>query len=183
MRDVRFANPKSVTISDLPTLLEQRGVGKHSLYPTLLINAACGVPGKMGGGVLIECFGRRRTIGASIGVTSLCLLGFAFFESPTLLVVLSSGVTMMLSLCVGALAVYTNEAFPTEVRSTGLAIGNVSRSVIGLGGPYFCGLYATSDPQLALVVFAVSAFVGAVTAACLPIETKGQRLMDRAGSE
>ena len=90
---------------------------------------------------------------------------------------------MMLSLCVGALAVYTNEAFPTEVRSTGLAINNVSRSVIGLGGPYFCGLYATSDPQLALVVFAVSAFVGAVTAACLPIETKGQRLMDRAGSE
>ena len=116
--------------------------------------------------------------------TSECLLGFAFFESPTLLVVLSSGVTMMLSLCVGALAVYTNEAFPTEVRSTGLAINNVSRSVIGLGGPYFCGLYATSDPQLALVVFAVSAFVGAVTAACLPIETKGQRLMDRAaGSE
>lgn len=154
----------------LPTLLERRGVSRSSLYPSLLLNAVAGVPGKLGGGVLIESFGRRRTISASIAVTALCLLGFAFFESPKLLVstlvkfngqtivslisealnketyslvqvLLSSGVTCMLSLCVGALNVYTTEAFPTEARSTGLAFNNVARSLIGLGGPYFCGMY------------------------------------------
>lgn len=164
----------------LPTLLEQRGVSRNSLYPSLLINAVAGVPGKVGGGVLIECFGRRRTIGGSIAVTALCLLGFAFFESPELLVLLSSGVTCMLSLCVGALNVYTTEAFPTEARSTGLAINNVWRSLIGLGGPYFCGLYATTDPQLALVVFAAVAAVGSIAAFMLPYETKGRQLADRA---
>ncbi len=164
----------------LPTLLEQRGVSRSSLYPSLLLNAVAGVPGKVGGGVLIECFGRRRTISGSIAVTGFCLLGFAFFESPALLVLLSSGVTCMLSLCVGALNVYTTEAFPTEARSTGLAINNVSRSLIGLGGPYFCGLYATTDPQLALDVFAAAAGVGSIAAFMLPYETKGQQLADRA---
>ena len=90
--------------------------------------------------------------------------------------------TCMLSLCVGALNVYTTEAFPTEARSTGLAVNNVARSLIGLGGPYFCGIYAYADPQLALVVFAAVAGVGAGTAFLLPLETKGQRLMDRASS-
>ena len=82
----------------LPTLLEQRGVGKHSLYPTLLINAACGVPGKMGGGVLIECFGRRRTIGASIG--SLVLAAFAFLSlGQVFLPQLDEGDLLIQALC------------------------------------------------------------------------------------
>jgi predicted MFS family arabinose efflux permease len=85
----------SIAGNYLPTLLEQRGVGKKSLYPSLLLNAVAGVPGKMGGGVLIECFGRRRTIGTSIGVTALCLLGFAYCSSPNLLVALSSGISLV----------------------------------------------------------------------------------------
>jgi predicted MFS family arabinose efflux permease len=91
----------------LPILLKSKHLHKGGLYESLVINAVAGIPGKLLGGVLVEALGRRRTISIALFVSGLAFFAFAFATNNWQ--------------SVGAMFVYTSEAFPTAQRATGSA--------------------------------------------------------------
>ena len=166
----------------LPILLKSKHLHKGGLYESLVINAVAGIPGKLLGGVLVEVLGRRRTISSALFVSGIGFFAFAFARNSWQLVASSSVINALNSLTVGAMFVYTAEAFPTAQRATGSAFVATMRSLVGLLGPVVAGFFAVSDAAIPLVCFAVASALGAVAAAMLPFETGGRVLQDHSTS-
>ncbi|KAH7437771.1 hypothetical protein KP509_05G088000 [Ceratopteris richardii] len=75
--------------------------------------------------------------------------------------------------------IYAPEVYPTELRATGLGIANSFARIGGVLCPMVAvELVKNCQLTLAVILFVVVPFSGAVAVALLPIETSGRLLTD-----
>ncbi|WP_380173486.1 MFS transporter [Kineococcus sp. DHX-1] len=160
----------------IPSLLVADGFTLvRSLEFTLLITLAQ-LPGYAVAAVLVEAWGRRRTLSAFLVGSALSALAYAAADSPG--AVLAAGAA--LSFCNlgawGALYAVTPEVYPTSVRGRGTGaaagFGRIASILAPLSVPF---LSSGGGTALVFVVFGV-AFAAAASASFLLPERRGMAL-------
>lgn len=160
----------------IPSLLVADGFTLvRSLEFTLLITLAQ-LPGYAVAAVLVEAWGRRRTLSAFLVGSALSALAYAVADAPAS--VLAAG--MALSFCNlgawGALYAVTPEVYPTSVRGRGAGsaagFGRIASILAPLSVPL---LSSGGGTALVFVVFGV-AFAVAASASFLLPERRGMAL-------
>ncbi len=71
---------------------------------------------------------------------------------------------------------YTLEAYPTHVRSTGMGLASCACRIGGLLTPYVAQVLSKQSMFLTLMIYGVMSLIGALCSFLLPIETKGRHL-------
>ena len=113
----------------------------------------------------------------------ICFLGYTL--SAILLCFCIKGTIMMIVLStwrgfgivVTQLAfLYTSEAYPTHVRTTGIGLLNSVGRIGGLTTPFIAQVLSRYSMSLSFIIYAAISFLGAVCAFLLPIETNGRIL-------
>ncbi|SDT22721.1 MFS transporter, putative metabolite:H+ symporter [Friedmanniella luteola] len=162
----------------LPSLLYASGFSLvRSFGYTLLITLAQ-LPGYAVAALLVERWGRRRTLVAALVGSAAAAALFATAGSTA--TVLAAGMLLSFSNlgAWGALYAVTPELYPTSLRGTGsgwaAGVGRIASVVAPLCVPLLSGAGGTG---LVFVVFAAVFGLAAVAAAALP-ELRGQALAD-----
>ena len=78
----------------------------------------------------------------------------------------------------GALYAYTPEAYPTNLRGTGMGAASGMTRISGALAPSLGAALMTGSLVLPLTIFAISFVVAGVAALGLPVETTEQNLVD-----
>ncbi|XP_049774832.1 solute carrier family 22 member 7-like [Schistocerca cancellata] len=136
------------------------------------------LPGYVAARFLADRLGRRWTlvgsvVGASVGNYIAASIVAEHGSSPVM-TVLSVGIRLCLVLVNYTAYLQANEMFPTCVRQTGTAIGNIAACILGVLGPYIVHL-GTWDARLPFLVVGGITTLGAALASFLP-ETLHVRL-------
>ncbi|XP_049951242.1 organic cation transporter 1-like isoform X2 [Schistocerca serialis cubense] len=136
------------------------------------------LPGYVAARFLADRLGRRWTlvgsvVGASVGNYIAASIVAEHGSSPAM-TALSVGIRLCLVLVNYTAFLQANEMFPTCVRQTGTAIGNIAACILGVLGPYIVHL-GTWDARLPFLVVGSITTLGAVLASFLP-ETLHVRL-------
>ena len=142
-------------------------------YLDLFWTTIADIPGIVLGAILVDVIGRKP----SIILTSMlyavaCLLLFMCMQRTPMVALL-----FLARACVDAsfqiLFVYTAEVYPTEVRALGLGLGNMACRVGAMVTPYAANVLFSYSLHHAIGVYAGTGFLSVITAAFLPLETKG----------
>ncbi len=130
---------------------------------------------------LIDIYGRKPLFALGQLCSAIPLLVLAWLSSPNMglilvmaMAILSSAFNSILAL---GLSTYTAELYPTEMRATGVGVGNAWVRFAAIVGPIFIG-WAVPHIGLnsAYLVFAIFAIIGGLTVIFFATETKGQVL-------
>ena len=78
--------------------------------------------------------------------------------------------------------VYTSEAYPKNVRATGLGMAHLFTRIAGMLAPVFANVVYATDATLCIVLFSVMFAVVALSSALLPFDTLGLQ-MDSVSTE
>jgi len=163
----------------LPTILP--GFGIAELAQTsyvgwfLVASALAQFPGYLASMVLVDQWGRRKTLALFLLLGGVSGLVFAT-ASSFLVVLVSLGFVSFFNLGAwGAVYPYTSELFPTEYRATGFGIAEGVGKLTAILGPVIFGalLASTRGIIAPLVSIAIVMALGGVALAALGPETKG----------
>jgi len=141
-----------------------------------IVSALAQFPGYLVSMVLVEAWGRKRTLAVFL------LLGGVsgyFFATATALPMLFVSLALVSFFNLGAWGAvypYTSELFPTQYRATGFGMAEGVGKITAILGPVFFGaLYASTGGIIApLTVIAAVMALGGIVLAGIGPETKGQ---------
>jgi putative MFS transporter len=126
---------------------------------------------------LVERWGRRPVLGWYLAISGAATFLWAGVTA-TGWVLTAAGIMSFFSLGAwAALYAYTPEAYPTQIRTSGMGAASGFARIGGAVAPAVGGLLFSVSLVLALTVFAVS-FVAAAVVAATATETRGRRLAD-----
>jgi MFS family permease len=185
----------------LPMMQRLRHVSARLVMMDNVLWAGAGTVGILFGSTLLEtkAFGRKRTLAIGLFGCASTYLAFALAKDNTVLVVVSCINNLANNIGWGALFTYTAEVHPTELRALGCGCANMIKSLAGIFGPYFAGIFAGGDLTeidaaggsstgsaaaaeltddrggvlTALAVFCALDLCACVAALLLPMETRG----------
>ena len=160
----------------IPSLLVEDGFTViRSLQFTLIITLAQ-LPGYAVAAVLVETWGRRRTLALFLVGSALSALGYAAAGSTTTILAAGMALSFFNLGAWGALYAVTPEVYPTAVRGRGTGsaagFGRIASILAPLSVPVLLG---TGGSAVVFVVFAL-AFAIAASASFLLPETRGTAL-------
>jgi putative MFS transporter len=160
----------------IPSLLVEDGFTViRSLQFTLIITLAQ-LPGYAVAAVLVETWGRRRTLALFLAGSALSALGYAAAGSTTTILAAGMALSFFNLGAWGALYAVTPEVYPTAVRGRGTGsaagFGRIASILAPLSVPVLLG---TGGSAVVFVVFAL-AFAIAASASFLLPETRGTAL-------
>jgi len=162
----------------LPTIFVARGFSFVQTYAYALVLALAQLPGYLSAAVLVERWGRRRTLvtylAASAAVT------FLFAQATTVGVVVGTACLMsFFSLGAwAALYAYTPESYTTGLRATGMGWASAMARVAAVLVTLLGASVIAGSLTLALVIAASAFAVAALVVAVLGTETRGRPLPD-----
>ncbi len=163
------------TPQDLTCALDCKGPDSNQLAEILLSSLA-ELPATIAVAFLADWCGRKNAF-------MICFLGYTL--SAILLCFCIRGTIMLIILSTwrgfGAATLqlaflYTSEAYPTHVRTTGMGLLNSFGRTGGLTTPFVAQVLSRYSMSLSFVIYAAISFVGAICAFLLPIETNGRIL-------
>ncbi len=150
----------------LPSWFRTKGFAMPSVYPNTFIMALAQIPGYFSAAWLVEKWGRRETLGAYLIASGLFAWLFALASTPTAVVASAVLLSFFALGAWGALYAYTPEAYPTEIRTTGIGAASGWTRVAGAIAPSIGMLVAGNSLVIPLATFAI-AYAGAGVAALL----------------
>ena len=168
----------------LPTILPKFGVRELDPFASgwgylalfLVVSALTQFPGYLASMILVERWGRKKTLALFLILGGVS--GFAFATSTSFLAVLVSlAFVGFFNLGAwGAVYAYTPELFPTQFRATGFGMAEGVGKLTSIAGPILFGaLFAyTGGIVEPLSLIAVVMAVGGLFLAGMGPETKGQ---------
>ncbi len=163
----------------LPRIFVEEGFAFVRGYGYLVLLALAQLPGYALSAYLLERIGRRSTLAVFLFGSAAASMMFALATSSALIV----GGSMLLSFSLlgawGALYAYTPEAYPTEVRATGMGWAGAMARAAGIFAAPLGGYLLTLSLPLALSVYAVSLAVAGSAALLMSQNTTGKPLSDR----
>lgn len=162
----------------LPSIFVARGFSFVQTYGYALILAGAQIPGYLTAAWLVERWGRRPTLVTFLTASGAFTVLFAVADSTATVVACACLMSFFSLGAWAALYAYTPEAYPTQLRTTGMglasAMARISATLVTLlGATLIAGSLGT-----ALVVFGVAFGVGALAVAVLGTETRGRPLED-----
>jgi putative MFS transporter len=164
----------------LPNFFRSSGMEMVSVYQNSFILALAQLPGYFSAAYLVEKWGRRRTLAAYLIASGLFTYLFAVITNTTSMVTMGALMSFFTLGAWGALYAYTPEAYPTNLRGTGMGAASGMTRIAGalapsLGAALMGGSLALVLP---LTIFAISFVISGAAAWGLPLETSQQPLAD-----
>ena len=141
-----------------------------------VVSAVAQFPGYLASMVLVERWGRKRTLALFLVLGGVSGLAFATATGVPLLFASLAFVSFFNLGAWGAVYAYTPELFPTQYRATGFGMGETVGKLVSIAGPILFGaMYAGTGGVVApLAVIAGVMAAGGLFLAGLGPETKGQ---------
>lgn len=165
----------------LPTFFRSSGMESLPVYQNSFILALAQLPGYFSAAYLVEKLGRKRTLALYLAASGVFTYLFAVVGSLTSMVVMGVWMSFFTLGAWGALYAYTPEAYPTNLRGTGMGAASGMTRISGaiapsLGAALMGG--GTVALVLPLTVFAIAFLIAGGAALALPIETSQKPLAD-----
>ena len=162
----------------LPSIFVARGFSFLQTYGYSLILAGAQIPGYLTAAWLVERWGRRPTLVTFLAASGGFTVLFAVAGSTVAIVVTACLMSFFSLGAWAALYAYTPEAYPTQLRTTGMglasAMARISATLVTLLG----ATLIAGSLGAALVIFGIAFGVGALAVAVLGTETRGRPLED-----
>lgn len=165
----------------LPSLFVQRGMTFLRSFEYIFLLTLAQLPGYFSAAYLVERLGRRVTLGLYLIASGLFTYLFAVAISLPVYVAAAVWMSFFALGAWGALYAYTPEAYPTQLRTTGMGAASGMARIAGTLAPTLGGYLLGISMPLALTVFAAAYTLSGLAALALPYETKGQPLADVVG--
>lgn len=164
----------------LPTFFRSSGMESLPVYQNSFILALAQLPGYFSAAYLVEKLGRKRTLALYLAASGVFTYLFAVVGSLTGMVMMGVWMSFFTLGAWGALYAYTPEAYPTNLRGTGMGAASGMTRISGaiapsLGAALMGGTVALALP---LSVFAVAFLIAGAAALALPFETSQKPLTD-----
>ena len=161
-----------------PIFLGQ-GIEVLGTYWFLILLALAQLPGYALAAYLLERLGRRPTLALFLFASAAASMVFAVSATPAVVV----GASLLLSFSLlgawGALYATTPEAYPTEVRATGMGVMGAVARAGGIVAAQLGGVLLTLSFPLALGLYALSLGVAGLAALAMRTDLRGRALSDR----
>ncbi|CAA9566929.1 MAG: Niacin transporter NiaP [uncultured Truepera sp.] len=156
-----------------------QGVAVLGTYWFLILLALAQLPGYALAAYSLERLGRRPTLALFLFASAAASMVFAVSREPAVVV----GASLLLSFSLlgawGALYATTPEAYPTEVRATGMGVMGAVARAGGIVAAQLGGVLLTLSFPLALGLYALSLGVAGGAALLMREDLRGQALSDR----
>ncbi|MFQ5838017.1 MAG: MFS transporter [Thermoplasmata archaeon] len=161
------------------TLPRIQGFSVGDIYFNILLAALAQFPGYALAFLLVEAWGRKRTLAAFLILGGLSAYVFATATSYAWFVFGLFFVSFFNLGAWGAVYPFTSESLPTKLRSTGFGLAEGVGKVTAILGPVIFGtlLTLTDNVVLPITSVAVVMVLGGVVAAILGTETRGKPLL------
>ena len=155
--------------------IECKGPAREQLA-NVFYNSLAELPATIGVAFLADWCGRRNTFVYLFLIYTLMAILLSFCTDGTVMLIqlfFWRGIGIAL---LDVTYLYTSEAYPTHVRSTGAGMLNSIGRIGGLLTPFIAQVLSQNSMFLTFMIYAVISLIGAVIAFFLPIETKGRML-------
>ncbi|KAL1129933.1 hypothetical protein AAG570_012877 [Ranatra chinensis] len=148
-------------------------------YMDLLWTTLAEFPGIFATIIVIEKFGRKRTMAVQFVIFAICV-SFLFIctKNRTFLTITLFMARGIIAGVFQAAYVYTPEVYPTALRSVGVGTCSAMARLGAMVTPYIAQVLLQSSLALALVVYGSAALLSAIACSLLPIETKGKEMKE-----
>lgn len=147
-------------------------------YRYIFFLALVQLPGYFSAAWLIEKWGRKPVLASYLGASAIFTYLWAIGSGVTWML-FTAGLMSFFSLGAwAALYAYTPEAYPTQVRTSGMGAASGYARIGGAIAPIIGGVLFSVSLVLALSVFAVGFLLAGVAVALRATETKGKPLPD-----
>ncbi|XGW16221.1 hypothetical protein V3C99_001575 [Haemonchus contortus] len=147
-------------------------------YFDLLSTTMAEFPGLIITVVIIEWFGRKKTMALEFAVFSIFtyLLYFCLdrFTVTTLIFVARA----FISGAFQCAYVYTPEVYPTTLRAVGLGASSAMARIGAIITPFVAQVASGKSLSLPIGIYATTALLGLIASISLPIETRGRKMED-----
>ncbi len=157
-----------------------QGIAVLGTYWFLILLALAQLPGYALAAYGLERIGRRATLASFLLLSALASMVFAFSTTPAVVVTASLLLSFSLLGAWGALYATTPEAYPTEVRATGMGVMGAVARAGGIIAAQLGGWLLTLSFPLALGLYALTLGIAGVAALFIG-EGRGRALSDRLG--
>jgi putative MFS transporter len=162
----------------LPGFFRASGMTLLPVYQNAFILALAQLPGYFSAAWLVERWGRRRTLAFYLLASGIFTYLFAAATSLNWLVAMGIWMSFFTLGAWGALYAYTPEAYPTNLRGSGMGAASGFTRIAGAIAPSLGAALLGSGLVLPLTVFAISYILAGSAALFLPLETRRAPLAD-----
>ena len=162
----------------LPGFFRSTGMTLLPVYQNAFILALAQLPGYFSAAWLVERWGRRKTLAFYLVASGLFTYLFAAANSLNWVVGMGIWMSFFTLGAWGALYAYTPEAYPTNLRGTGMGAASGFTRIAGAIAPSLGAFLMGGGLALPLTVFAISYVVAGAAALFLPNETRQKALLD-----
>eukprot|EP01117_Protostelium_nocturnum_P015348 TRINITY_DN5945_c0_g1_i1.p1 TRINITY_DN5945_c0_g1~~TRINITY_DN5945_c0_g1_i1.p1 ORF type:complete len:478 (-),score=122.17 TRINITY_DN5945_c0_g1_i1:115-1548(-) len=145
---------------------------EQEIFLTTFITAVAEFPGLLITAYLVDKIGRKKSqasLFAACGVFTLLFLYDKSFGFSTFTAVMSR---MAISGVFAATWLYTPEAYPTRIRSTGLGVCVAFSRIAAMSSPYVAKMFG--NIQVPIVLYSLACFSAVIASYLLPAETVKQ---------
>lgn len=162
----------------LPGFFRASGMTLLPVYQNAFILALAQLPGYFSAAWLVERWGRRRTLAFYLLASGVFTYLFAAATSLNWIVAMGIWMSFFTLGAWGALYAYTPEAYPTNLRGSGMGAASGFTRIAGAIAPSLGAVLLGSGLVLPLTVFAISYILAGSAALLLPLETRRAPLAD-----
>jgi putative MFS transporter len=158
----------------LPSWFRTKGFALPAVYPNAFIMALAQIPGYFSAAALVEKWGRRRTLGAYLLASAVFAWAFALAATPAAVVISAILLSFFALGAWGALYSYTPDAYPSEIRTTGIGASSAMTRIAGAIAPSIGAMVTGESLVLPLAVFAIAYAIAGAGAFFLPKDSVAQ---------
>lgn len=164
----------------LPNFFRTSGMELLPVYQNTFILALAQLPGYFSAAYLVEKWGRRRTLAVYLAASGIFTYLFAVTNSLNGMVLMGIWMSFFTLGAWGALYAYTPEAYPTNLRGTGMGAASGMTRISGAIAPSLGAALMGGSLTLVLplTIFAISFVLAGGAALAMPKETKQRPLAD-----
>jgi len=155
----------------------------NSIYLDVLITSAAEFPGLILAAIGVDKIGRKKTLGFMFLGCSIAVGLLAAPGGKTYILIFSMCARMFILGTFSSIYVYTQEIYPTSIRSTGLGMCSSVARIAGICTPFVSDVLSDLKLFIPIAIYGGVALIACVASFFLPFETKGRALQEVAPSE
>ncbi|KAI6240195.1 Synaptic vesicle 2-related protein [Aphelenchoides fujianensis] len=148
------------------------------LWVIWAVNAFCYYGSLIVTAVVIEWFGRKKTMAIEFGVYSFFMFLLFFCMRRGWVTVFIFVARAFISGAFQATYCYTPEVYPTTLRAIGLGASSSMARLGAIITPFVAQVASGHSLYVPIAIYGLTSLVGLVAALSLPIETKGRQMQD-----
>ncbi|KAJ0886943.1 putative major facilitator, sugar transporter, major facilitator superfamily [Helianthus annuus] len=168
-----------VLLTSQLSILQSESIQNSSLYTNVFVNSLAELPGLGLAAIILDKLGRKISMEIMFVAGFFLLLPLVIHQNDILTTTSLFGARMFISASFIVACIYAPEAYPTNIRATGVGIATAVGRTGGIVCPLVAvGLVSSCNQTLAVMLFEAMILVSGLCVVLLPLETKGRELTD-----